>query len=1231
VLLARLSKWSLGLRTRFLLLLKDHPKTENMSHRISNALSMRKIFIHFCLSIFCSSLIIGQSAFTSIKTEQVSFADKAIYQPKKFAAFQAQGDLLANSLKKGIQNEGMLALPMPSGKLVDVKLSLYRVAEKGFYERYPQIQTFAFSSEDGKITGFGSMSDRGFHAIGRSPKGQFYIDPTATSEINAYASYYASDYPLPDGVEGYYCGNDELMDDIDAPGVSISSEKSSKRADREPLRQYKLAVATTGEYAQFHGGTKEAIAAELVNLIIRVNEIMRREFSIEYILIENTDTLFFLDPDTDGFTNGNTGELIDEVDGKISNFIPDSLYDIGHILCTITNSIGGLATTSAVCRNSRKRRGVSCSGNPIGDRFYVELVCHEMGHQMGSRHSFNHCRGNNENLPTGYEPGSGTTIMAYAGICGMNNTSTITDPYYNIGSIQSIKSYMHNGFGTNCAVETERPGQKPELNLPYDEDVPLQIPKSTPFELSAIPDENNPDLLYCWEQYDVVSFNCDTRDPSGNCPLFRSRVPTINPTRVFPRIQNIVNGTNSRWAKLPDYERSMQFMCTLRDWDPDGGALDWELVKMDVSEGAGPFEVGSISGNYDFGDQIEILWDVANTDAAPISCEKVDIYMSQDGGLTYPDLLAEGVRNSGRLVINAPEIPTANAKIKVKAHDNVFFNISGSTFSINAPTEPSFTAFYPAYFEQVCQPNEGIYTLETSPILNFEENIIISEIKGLPAGASWEANPSVAQAGEDIEISINFGGIDKQEFNLQAVLTSTTTDTVLVEMQTQVISNDFSGLSLAEPPLNQENTNTITDFGWAEVEDALRYRVELALNPSFENIESAVEVEVGEANFNQINGYQLASGETYYWRVIPINECGDGPPSEIFVLRTEAVSCKQYSAIDLPESILPTSNAEVESKINVEDDGILNSIEVQNMRGTHPFVGEIRARLESPAGTSARLFTEECFNLSDFNVSFSDLAASELQCPLSSGNTHRPQDEFGVFEGESTQGDWKLIIEDRTAGNGGSFQGWGLELCGALAASPPSFSSDTLYVSRGGEQFLKKRNLLAEKAGLSSGDITYTVVEGPKHGNMKHGESTVDAGDQFIQWAVDRWHITYTHNGSDEDLDYITFVVEDSEGGWIGLDTLPIKVDAVLQREVAIASEFEIYPNPASDQFFVFPPKGFRGGHIEIFSATGKPVLKRKINGAQRLNIRSNLFGPGLYYVQLTHNGQQLSRKLIIQ
>ncbi len=1191
----------------------------------------RLIIVAFFMPLLSLSGLSGQTLFEAVETEGVTFSERAIHEPEDFVAYRASDSDLRSALKKTIQNQGQIDLPLPSGELIPVQVRPYRVAEDGFYNRFPVIQTFEFASKSRDIKGFGAMSNHGLHAVGQGPDGQFYIDPTQKDvENKTYAIYYTKDYALPENKQRFFCENEESMDEVPEPGISISSEKAKAGAnqDRPPLRQYRFVVATTGEYAQYHGGTKDDVAAELVNLMIRVNEIMRREFSIEYILVDRTDTLFFLDPETDGFTNGTTSTLINQVNSIIAEYFEDDEYDLGHVLCT---NAGGLASVNGVCSPSRKRRGVSCNSNPIGDRFYVDLVCHEMGHQMGARHSFNHCRGENENLPTGYEPGSGTTIMAYAGLCSNRNVSSVTDPYYNIGSLESIVAYMHNGTGASCAVETERPGQVPTLDFPFDASVPAVIPASTPFELTADVTEENPDLLYCWEQYDASPFNCNTNNPTDNCPLFRSFPPTTNPTRVFPRIENLINQSTNRWERLPDYSRSMKFMCTLRDWDSEGGTLDWDLVEMEVEGNAGPFTVENISGTYDIGDQIEIVWDVANTDQAPVSCEQVDIYMSQDGGFTYPHLLAEGVPNSGSLTINAPELPTANAKIKVKASNNFFFNISGSTFRIRTPSGPGFTASFPSYFEQVCLPNEGSYLLETRPILSFEEDIFIADIEGLPAGASWEATPASIQAGEEMTITIDYGQADKQDLRLQAVLASISEDTVRVELQTQVVSNDFSDLSLMSPPLNQENTSTISDFTWTEANDALEYRIELSTSPSFEPLSAEAVVEGVEANFNSLQGFQLETGATYYWRVVPINECGDGTPSEIFVLRTGAVSCERYSAIDLPKSILPTSNAVAESVINISEQGTVDAVEVRNLRGTHSYVGEIRARLESPSGTAVRLFTEKCFNQLDFNVNFSDLAANELQCPLTGGNTYRPQDELRALEGEPIQGDWKLIIEDRTAGSGGSFQSWELELCGALSSNAPDFTKDTLYVARGEEQFLKNRNLSAQKDGLSEFDITYTIVNEPQHGVLSYGDNVIQVGDQFNQFDVNRWYLRYEHNGSDEDRDFITFVIEDSDGGWIGLDTLPIKVDAILRSETPMTSSFRVYPNPTSGAFFVYPPKALRQGELEIIDAQGRSVYTEKLTGADRVKIAGKGLLPGLYFIQLKNNEERITQKLIKQ
>jgi len=585
-----------------------------------------------------------------------------------------------------------ISLPFPDGTMQEFRIVESPVMANELSEKYPDIKTYI-----GIVEGNNLISARidftplGFHAMIYTPDGNIFVDPYSLFDIENYITYYTKDYVNES--KSFDC--DVVSDQSRLDELNYLRESMILTPTGPQLRTYRLAVACTGEYTSFFGGTVPNAMAAIVTTVNRVVGVYEKEVAVRMILVANNDTLVFTNASTDPYSNNDGGAMLGQNQTTVDARIGSPNYDIGHVFST---GGGGVAYLGVICVNGWKAQGVTGSGAPVGDPFDIDYVAHEMGHQYGGNHTFNStsgsCGGGNRNASTAYEPGSGSTIMAYAGICGSHNLQSNSDAYFHTISFDEIVAYTNFGSGNGCAVITNTGNNAPTVTVPTGG---FYIPKSTPFSLTgSAADPNGDALVYHWEEFDLGPAGAPG-SPSGNAPIFRSWNPTSSPTRYFPRLTNLINNTTVIGELLPSYTRTLTFRLIARDNLSIGGGVNYATVQFNVDGNSGPFAVTSPNTNVTLpgGSSQAITWNVTNTNAAPVNCANVNILLSTDGGQTFPTVLLASTPNDGSENVVIPNTPSTTARIKVEAAGNIFFDISNANFTIEEtiPVElVSFTA-----------------------------------------------------------------------------------------------------------------------------------------------------------------------------------------------------------------------------------------------------------------------------------------------------------------------------------------------------------------------------------------------------------------------------------------------------------------------------------------------------------------------------------------------------------
>jgi hypothetical protein len=569
----------------------------------------------------------------------------------------------------------LMTFPMPDGSFARFEVVESPIMEPALAAKFPEIRTYLGRGiDDPSASVRFDWTPLGFHAQILSPSGAVYIDPLWKGDTTAYASYYKRYYNK--GGDGFQClspNEKPLAAPIGAGGTAASTG--------ETLRTYRLACAGTGEYTAYSGGTVTAGLSAIATAVNRITGVYETEVSVRMILVADNDLIVYTDDSADPYTNSDGVAMLGQNQSNLNSVIGSANYDIGHVFSTRG---GGVANLGVVCAEGSKACGVTGLSNPNGDAYWIDYVAHEMGHQFGSNHCFNgmngNCSGGNRHGSTAYEPGSGSTIMAYAGICGVDDLQAHSDPYFHSVSFDEIRIFTQFGTGNSCAVQSPTGNSPPTVDAGPD----YTIPRNTPFTLTA-QSGNDPDgdaVTYCWEQRDLGAAQALSFPDNGTSPILRTWNPTTSPTRTVPRLSNLLNNTLPIGEKYPAVNRTMDFRVMIRDNRAGGGGSSSDNMVVTVTTLAGPFEVTYPNAAATVSDFITVTWNVANTDLSRVYAANVDIYLSTDGGYTFPTVLASNTPNDGSEQVRLPGLATSTARIKVQGSGNIFFDISDANFIV---------------------------------------------------------------------------------------------------------------------------------------------------------------------------------------------------------------------------------------------------------------------------------------------------------------------------------------------------------------------------------------------------------------------------------------------------------------------------------------------------------------------------------------------------------------------
>ncbi|RZJ28670.1 MAG: hypothetical protein EOO48_09310, partial [Flavobacterium sp.] len=424
--------------------------------------------------------------------------------PEEFKMFKLSAQMLRDVLANAPQRFGshttgvIISLPNADGAIERFEMFEASNFEPALQAQFPEIRSYVGRGVDDKKALLRmSVDPSGIQAmVFRTDKRNEFMEPYS-QDGSVYAVYNSS---RNKGQLPFVCSTDDV-----AMANSLQRQMPTDRLSNSgELLTFRLALSCNAEYTTYFGGTVAGALAAMNATMTRVNGVFEKDLAIHMNIIANDNLVIYTNASTDPYTSMANWNA--QLQTALNNAIGNANYDIGHMFGS-TGGGGNAGCIGCVCVTNQKGRGITspADGIPMGDNFDIDYVAHEMGHQFGGNHTFsNDVEGSGVNV----EPGSGSTIMGYAGITAQD-IQAHSDDYFVYASIKQIQDNM---VGKTCPVRTTLNNVAPVMNAGID----YIIPKSTPFILTGSGTDANGDALtFCWEQNDTATTQTGTNSQAS--------------------------------------------------------------------------------------------------------------------------------------------------------------------------------------------------------------------------------------------------------------------------------------------------------------------------------------------------------------------------------------------------------------------------------------------------------------------------------------------------------------------------------------------------------------------------------------------------------------------------------------------------------------------------------------------------------------------------------------------